>query len=842
MLRNNNQAAVKRLGRRSIKQNRMRNLFAILAIILTTFMFTSVFSIGFSLGKNMNIMFLRQQGTKTSITLNRPGKEQIVQAKKAQSLHAAGQKISLEPVTNEAGDVKLVLEYYDKTEFEENFKPAISDIKGTYPVKEDEVMLSKAALTALKIKNPTLGMKLPLLMEGEQRNVTLCGWFTDYCTTPSGFHGFVSEEYVDAKGLTMEKDGVLCLSSKTGKQSKLYDELESVVKLNQGQELETSYDIQEQNGSNVLVIVVLVGLLGLMIVVSGYLLIYNVMYISVSKDIRFYGLLKTIGTSPLQIKKIVKMQAARLSVWGIPVGILLGTLTSFALVPYALQIFQSGQVEGMMPSDVSFNPFIYVTTILFALITVAVGSRKPAKLASRVSAVEALKFNGQHAVTVKEKHSTNGGKLYKMSFRNVFREKKRAVLVFASLFMGTIAFLSVDTFIGSMKVENYVDFYLPNDFTLYTDCIDEEGREDVENDLIDSAEVLAKEIGKIDGVTRAWINHTVDTQIKFDENVFRLFLEKAAEGEELQALIDLYKNPPQPEAAYSAPIVAVNSEMIEKYNEKARQKIDIERFEKGEVCLLGDVSTKEESEEIMGKNITLLGEKGKEDVTLEIGSVPTYQEDHAISIGNYWEKAGGPSYILISDAVMQRLTDNPSVDNIIANCDKKAEPFVKKRIKELTKTNSVIRETEIKSELMSSFKTSMLGLNVMGGGISAILILIGVLNFINVMLTGVFARRGELAVMESVGMTKKQIKAMLVYEGFYYGFITIILLMTAGNGIIYVVAKLSQMMADYAVFHYPVIWMLILVVLIMMICMFVPSIVYRAISKESVTERLRMGE
>lgn len=245
---------------------------------------------------------------------------------------------------------------------------------------------------------------------------------------------------------------------------------------------------------------------------------------------------------------------------------------------------------------------------------------------------------------------------------------------------------------------------------------------------------------------------------------------------------------------------------------------------------------------MVGKNITLLGEKGREDVTLEIGSVPTYQEDHAINIGYYWEKAGGPSCILVSDAVMEKLTAHPSVDNILADCDKKAEPFVKKRIKELTRINSVVVATEIKSELMSQFKTSMFGMNVMGGGISAILILIGVLNFVNVMLTGVFARRGELAVMESVGMTKKQIKTMLVYEGFYYGFITIVLLMTVGNGIIYAVAKLSQMMADYAVFHYPVLWMGILAVLIMIICMFVPSIVYRSLSKESVTERLRMGE
>ena len=131
---------------------------------------------------------------------------------------------------------------------------------------------------------------------------------------------------------------------------------------------------------------------------------------------------------------------------------------------------------------------------------------------------------------------------------------------------------------------------------------------------------------------------------------------------------------------------------------------------------------------------------------------------------------------------------------------------------------------------------------MLGAGISIVLILIGILNFINVMLTGVFVRRGELAVMESVGMTKKQIKAMLNYEGFYYGLITIVLLLTAGNGIVYLIANLAQQIADYAVFHYPVAVLLLLSVIIMFICMFVPSVVYRMLSKESVTERLRMGE
>ena len=44
----------------------------------------------------------------------------------------------------------------------------------------------------------------------------------------------------------------------------------------------------------------------LLILLTGYLIIYNVFQISVARDIRFYGLLKTIGTTPRQLKRIVR--------------------------------------------------------------------------------------------------------------------------------------------------------------------------------------------------------------------------------------------------------------------------------------------------------------------------------------------------------------------------------------------------------------------------------------------------------------------------------------------------------------------------------------------------------
>lgn len=839
MLKNNNQPAIRRISIQSLKHNKIRNLFAILAVILTTFMFTTVFSIGASLVENMNTATIRMQGTKTTITLAKPDKEQIEQVKKTKNLNAAGISISAGVMSSPNGKSKISLNYYDKTEFEENFTPAISDLEGVYPSAENEVMLPRAALDALKIEKPVQGMEILLSGDSGEKTFKLSGWFTDY-VSGNQFLGFVSKAYIDNLGLTEERDGVLCLSAKAGRQDDLREEL-LMVDLRDGQEFEAGFDVLGESLDNAAVIVATIGLIGFIIILSGYLLIYNVMYISVTKDIRFYGMLKTIGTSPSQIKKIVKMQTARFSIYGIPVGILFGTLASFIIIPFALQAFQSG-IYSTMPNKISFHPLIYIGTILFAVITVAVSSRKPAKLASKVSAVEALKYNGQNAVRVRQKKSTNGGKIYKMAFRNVFREKKRALLVFASLFMGTIAFLSVDTFIGSMNLENYVNYYFPDDYTIHT--IAGTGQR------AKAAIRLAKNIEKLDGVTEVSINHDTDAILQFDEKIFRPFLENAGimphdnefddKKQDTQEIINYYRKHTDDEEAYSAPVIAVSSRMIKKYNEYAGQKMDIDQFEKGEICLIGDVRTQAQADKMKGKNITLTSRPDKKSsadkksITIEIGACIIQGKDPGLNIDYYWQMDGAPSCILLSDKAMEKLCQEPSVSNIIINCDKEKEGSVTAKIKQLTNRKSFIRDTEIKSEMISQFQSSMMSMNIMGGGISIVLLLIGAINFINVMLTGVYTRRGELAVMESIGMTKKQVKRMLVYEGVYYGLVTLALILSFGNVIIYTITNFAQQIADYAVFHYPAVLMCAIAAGIMAVCMIVPVIVYQTLPKESV--------
>ena len=141
-----------------------------------------------------------------------------------------------------------------------------------------------------------------------------------------------------------------------------------------------------------------------------------------------------------------------------------------------------------------------------------------------------------------------------------------------------------------------------------------------------------------------------------------------------------------------------------------------------------------------------------------------------------------------------------------------------------------------------TWNTFFSGLSVLGNGASVLLILIGLINFVNVMITGVIARKNEFAIRESVGMTKKQIQQTLTMEGGLYALITTGLILTLGNVFLLLVKQAVPGIANYAQFEYPVALVIGLIVAIFVICLIVPPMVYHFVSKETVIERLHSFE
>ena len=846
---NRNKKAVKRVEKGMMKANRIRNLFAVFAIILTTFMITTVFSLGINYAENMKLMQVRTAGTTADVSLSMPTKAQEQQIQDLEYVKTVGTQYMVGPVTeknDEGRELSIALQYYDNTEWEEHYQEAIKDLEGKYPSDENEIMLSEDALSQLGITEPKLNMEIPLSYydkNGEQeRTFTLSGWFHSYTGTGMGF---VSQAYCKNAGYTMAEDGVLSLSLK--KMPDDFMRIQRDVELNENQSFSGAVSMKSSSGSVIAMEILLV----FFIIGSGYLLIYNVLYISISKDTRFYGLMKTMGTTQAQIKSLVKSQAVKFACIGIPIGILLATVVSFGIVPFVLnQGFEEG--KSMMDAEVFFHPLIYILSILFSAVTVWIACNAPAKAAAKISPVEALKFQNFAPKKTKSRNSTNGGKLHVMAFHNVFRDKKRAILVFMSLFMGITMILGVNGIVGSVKGENYIKKYYDYSFE-YTD-IQFEQPEQPNKEIPQFDEHFVKQIEQIDGIKRVDTRKTVWAGIDFDEAALEGFMKikyedsgYKADGKSYEQMLTALREHAEA-GEYGCYITTLkDEEALEEYNANHPDKpIDIQAFKRGETAISGtDNDYYMPNAALVGNTLTLTADStdGKATDFLIGGSFKydDYEDNLTEGIERRKNIEIVPDILFVSEAGMERLTKEPIISAL--GVDVQDTNDIERIDTELKAINNTLTTSEWQFESpvnrMEMFDQMFYSMNLLGNGAAVLLIVIGLVNFVNVMLTGVVARKNEFAIMESIGTTKKQIVEILTLEGGIYALISTLLIMTFGNAFLLLVARAVPNMVDYAVFEYPFALVIGLIAAIFVICLSVPAIVYKAISDETVIERLR---
>jgi len=827
LFQNNNNAVVKKLTKRMVHTNKSRNIYVIAAITLTALLITFVFSIGMSFLKSYKIQQVRLMGTKAHAAVTRVTNNQIKKLKSLDYVKIVGLQSYVAGVknTSKMKNISASLYWYDKTEWEQFRVPTNTNVVGNYPKKYNEIMVPLWMLENMGVKNLAVGMKIPLdfFIETEGNNklksqtFVLSGYFKDYVNIRSGNIDvmLVSKEFAEKNGMSVKEDGAASVIYKDSKNINKYNkQLAKDLSITGNQKIKISPIYDETSNEDLPYTILAFGIIICFIMFTGYLLIYNVLYISISKDTRFYGLLKTIGTTPRQLSNIVKGQALRLSAVGIPLGLIFGAILSFLAVPMALST-----VNLDTGVEISFNPLIFIGGAFFALITTLIGAYKPAKIAGKITPIESMNYTGIN-LKGKIKRSVNGGKLYKMAWRNVFRNRKRALIVFISLFLGITTFMTVTCLISSMNMDNFIASYVENDFTLENNTLGigttGEKKQKFNKDFL-------KKIKSIEGITALHTTSLEGMHMKYSPEQFgkhvKWFMKRFNIKENTTE-----KNIQQTFWGY---VIGIDSSYIEEFNKSRKKPIDVEAFEKGQLALIGTDNPENYS------NVD------KMDVTIE--STKTNFEVHLggfIPWGFQYAGGGMAPNIYMSNKALEKLVDNPFVYKVNIDVEDNFEKQALEKIKSLTDNDhEITRISKIEQQEMMHY--AKMTMYILGGGVALILALIGMLNFVNVMSTGIMVRRHEFAIMESMGMTKKQMRKMLRFEGVVYAGITTVLVGSFGNVITFGLFKLFQQQADYAVFSYPYLQLLCSIIIIFFICVITPEIQYRVSTRSSVVERLR---
>ena len=625
----------------------------------------------------------------------------------------------------------------------------MENIYGTYPSSTEEIMVPSWVLERWNITDPYIGMELPFsyqsgsMQEAEQKIFRLSGWFDEYDYIGDGNIAYllVSEAFCNEVGFDIwssQETTADMRFSNTQNIAEITSRIESNLKLSSGQTLSVNPDLLDGN-TNFLTIVVCI-ILGLGIVLCGYLLIYNVFYISVSNDVQFYGQLRTIGTTSTQIGKIISRQAMEIACFGTTAGLLGSLALSNFVIPLTLRTL----TEANTGITVAQRPIIYIGAALFSLVTVLLSIRKPIKIAKKISPITALHYQSEATEIrpkLKSKHFSASG----MAWRNIQRTRKKSVLAVLSIFLGITACLVVTLLIQSMSTDNFINSAMEHDIELVNQTLVLGYRSEQEQ-LFD--ENFINELNSIEGIGNISLQREQTIIPEYSEDMFYPYIldKYQLQGMEVPG-VDYYGQYPN---RFYTQLISIDAEKLKDYI--IENGMDYEGFYNGDYGLLAAAKP-----ELFPSNPVIRFQCGqiREFEAVADGDLLELPIGGFLPSSYYGGLSTDAPYIFVSDAAMERIAPDAYISQLGIDVNSANGKQVVSSVRELCNQVGAISLTS-KVELSEGLHSAKITLYTLGGGIAFVLAFIGIINFANIMFTNIEARRHELSVMESIGMTKKK--------------------------------------------------------------------------------------
>ena len=875
---NNNKAVIKKVANRSFHSNKKRNILAVIAIALTTFLLTAVLTIGFGAKNTMQYSEARLLGSQADALVQGMTEEQAEQLKENAMFEKAGIQIGIAFLEN-TKQLNVELDYADETLMEVCFMtPSI----GTIPKAENEVLVSANVLEDLGIPKKA-GETLPV-------DLKVDGKIEHFDMKVSGIYEPVKNDvgYVMVSQAFLEEQEEMVSSLRKDRENRNYYNAHVILKdpsmveerigefirsiggNPDDQEAENYVRIAPtpsaaQSDGN-LVVWLAAGVFGILFMFCGYLLIYNVFDMSVTNDIRQYGLLRTIGTTPKQVKGLVRKQAMYLFLIGTPIGVVLGILLGKGMLPVVLKAFVADLGEkNVVVGSLPYLPII-IGSVIFSALTVWISTRKSAKKASRVSPIEAVRYVEQSTGKIRERKHVKGALLPRMAKANVQRNKGRMVLVIVSLMLSIILLNSVFIFTGSFDEEVYVERQMRSDFTVYTAeaGLMQKGFTGHSAALPENvAEAVTQRPG-VENVTKMYRNTYDDNHISCDWGVTYGKIDNTHRNS-IPENMDVGWSEDNHHAALSQDgrplgnIFGISENLIDKLDiregEKDKSVLKQKIQNENGIILIARYNQKGEFTEFtenqyknmqIGDEIQFYENGVLTETFTVLAKAATTDMEGASLLGpgsNISSDIGGP-IMYMSEEHFKELYENPSLYCVLFDTEKEQQQDMETYLSEYTTQKNMDIRYQSADKLGASVQTMKNTVLLIGGLIGGIFALVGIINLMNLIMTSIVTRRHEFASMQSIGMTTKQLRRMLMTESLSYvlraGVIGTVVAVILGVTAVKLLVENGPIW--YMTFHLTILPAILLSLIYIVLALIIPMVFLRFLNRQSIVERLRTGE
>ena len=466
------------------------------------------------------------------------------------------------------------------------------------------------------------------------------------------------------------------------------------------------------------------------------------------------------------------------------------------------------------------------------MLTVFASCRKPAALAAKVSPMEALHYVEQSASKKKHRRSKHINATM-MAKNNLGRNKKKVAIVTLSFALSIVLLNSVYTYVTSFDFDKFVADFSLTDFTVSDTTVINSyspyNTANVSADFVNQAESLEglEQIGNI---------YLSTTKQPLTESNFARLQELAETSAEISNELGNY----MVRKEHGVNIYGLDDFPAENL-QVIEGNLDEEQWKAGNGIYVTPMRMMENG------SLCLYHPGDQLSVAQLDGTMKTYTVLAVVDIPKALETPlsvdMGVDYIFPSNELLGNMiaADQPAMKTIF-NVDDEHLLAAENWLKNYTANTDTSLDYFSKVVLRQSFDVMINMYRIVGGALCAILALIGVLNFINSMMTSILSRHKEIAMLQSVGMTGQQVKRMLIYEGIGYsvlGLLCSLILSIFGS---VTVVRMMGAELTYFTWHFTLIPIFLCIVPLILITALVPLICYKKMAQRTVVERLLIAE
>lgn len=787
------------MAKQSLKSGKIHNIFVMITIILST----SLLSVILLFGSADNTVIKKQLSHIQQAGYYNLTKQQLLSLKSSENI---AYSVTVKTGTISQQENFDIIPYY-VSELSDKIK--IGELEsGSLPKQMNEVAVSEDMLKKLNME-PSAGSEFDITFyDGTTEKFIVSGILKGNNNTKQ-FAVFFSEEY--AENGSQLKDMPYELYAKFyGAEKMSKDECkEMIYHVGETAGIEHKYinptksflDILTPDSQMIMIEIIVGGV----IILACILVIYGIFYISVINRIHQFGQLCTIGMTKKQLRRFVSQEGRNLFIRSAPVGIIVGGIAGYIINPNGWKWINT----------------LWISVVVFTLIYIItmISVKKPAKIASAVSPIEALRYTSQNDMKQSEsiyecRNLTPTG----MGIINFSKNRKKSISTLLSLGLGGILFITSATYMSSFNKENYArqgDFEESEfiiGFSSSAISLDENGMSGIQSKNPLNSDFI-KQIKIIDGVES--VTEVKNFGVKFD------FPEHDEYGNDDNVML----------------ISNEKTESIGKYLDEGTA--DYDKLMSGDYVL---ISGNDVAEEIYGWKFSI-GDK----LVFSYYNGQKTEEKQVEVIGilnrNFILDNNLEGWFVLPENVINDWVSYENLNSkllISVNPEKEAE--INEQLKPLVSERSqlymqALQDKKQQYEDMANQLFSVIS------GLAIFIMMFSILSMINMIITNIVVRKQELAMLEAIGMTKKQICKMILSESILLSGLTLFITLTIGTLCGYTLSTiLYNNGAFYMQFKFPTVFSVAYITVLIVVPLIITIICMNNFSKESLTERLREAE